>query len=515
MATTNSRRLISNTIINMVSQVLAAVIGFALVGFFLSQIGEDRYGVWILVGSLFAYKSLMSMGLNSAVNRYVPVHLAEDDMDGVVRVVSTAFAYFLIPSAVLAATAFLFYVHFADWFSVPPELVEEGRQLAIIVGVSFAISLPFQVYNAVLTSYQRFDLVNLSLMTTILGRTIAVVPLLLDGHGLIAMGYTYAAGEIAGRLVAVVAAVRLMGGFRLSAKAVDLRFLGEMFGYGTSTILYLSGSVVIFQSAELVIGALISAAAVSRFHVGVTPILLLITAIQVFARAVKPAVSDLDARSEHGRIEEMALLGQKYTVAVILLATAYLVLLGERFFDVWIGDRYTDATAIGEIAGVATALVIGAASRLTQYTNFIVLVGKGTHRVFGIVAVTTVILGILASIGVILLAGGGIVAVAWACVVPMIVASLGILPFYFSSAMGIPLGQSIRESWLPAIFSAAPGIVVIVAAAWWLPVTTWLELIGVMLAAGMASAVAGWMFALRPIERARMLAVVRSRARRH
>lgn len=78
---TTSRRLMINTFLNIFTQLITVVIGSLLIGFFLGTIGEDLYGIWILVGSVFTYRSMLTMGLNGAVNRYIPVFAARNDLE--------------------------------------------------------------------------------------------------------------------------------------------------------------------------------------------------------------------------------------------------------------------------------------------------------------------------------------------------------------------------------------------------------------------------------------------------
>ena len=99
---TTSKRLIQNTIINVFTHIATAVIAFCLIGFFMGQLGQQRYGLWVLIASIFRYRMLLNMGLNSAINRYVPVCLAHRDDNGVVRVVSTSFFFLLATGVVLA-----------------------------------------------------------------------------------------------------------------------------------------------------------------------------------------------------------------------------------------------------------------------------------------------------------------------------------------------------------------------------------------------------------------------------
>ncbi len=57
----------------------------------------------MLIGSVFRYRMVLGLGLNSAINRRIPMYLAKDDEDGIRRVVSTALFFFSIIALVLVA----------------------------------------------------------------------------------------------------------------------------------------------------------------------------------------------------------------------------------------------------------------------------------------------------------------------------------------------------------------------------------------------------------------------------
>ena len=86
--------MIHNTLFNLLALVSNALIGFVLIRFFLGRLGEARYGVWVLVGSLFRYRGMLSLGLNGAINRQIPVCLAKGDEQGISKVVSTALFFY-------------------------------------------------------------------------------------------------------------------------------------------------------------------------------------------------------------------------------------------------------------------------------------------------------------------------------------------------------------------------------------------------------------------------------------
>ncbi len=502
---TSGRRLIVNTILNMLNQVLTAVINFAMVGFFLDTLGQETYGVWILIGSIFGYRAIMAMGLNSAVNRHIPVYLARGEHEGIRGVVSTAFAYFALPGFIIFLGALLLFFYITGWFSVPAELHREARFSALIIGATYGLTIPLQVYSAVLSSFQRYDLINLVAISSLLCRTMLIVLLLLGGYGMLALALIYSLAEVGIRGLSFELGRRQMGGTMLAVEAVDFALMRSMVGYGVSTILYMSGAVLIYKCGDLVIGSMLNASDVSRFFIATTPVLLLTTMVQVFAQAMKPAVSELDEMGDHARVEEIAILSQKYSLLALIPGAAFLLLMGRSFLEIWVGDRIAEASALQEMTLALSALTIGASLRLSQHTNFVVLLGRGDHRAYGVTALVSLASAAILAVLSIRVLDAGIAGVAIACALPMAVLSIALLPAYFHHRTGIPFTRMARRSLAPAAAATAPAVLVIALWQAWHPAVRWSELVGVVLVASVLTGIGTWLFALSDLERKRIL----------
>lgn len=269
----------------------------------------------------------------------------------------------------------------------------------------------------------------------------------------------------------------------------------------------MSGSFLVFKSADLIIASLISTGAVSRFFVAVTPALLMIIFIQSFAQAMKPAVSDLEARKGHNKIVELALISQKYSLIAIIPSVAFLLIMGNAFLTIWVGDQFSEPGTLKELTLALQAVTLGVGIRLTQHTNFIVLAGKGTHSIFGFSALFMIATCICLAIGSIKIFDGGIVGVAWACSLPMIFVSIVVLPIHFSRKMKLSLYLSARLSWFPAAIVSIPPIGLLFI---WNEIhtpQTWLEIIAIVITIASTSSVFAWLIALTPAERARFRSV--------
>lgn len=510
---TSSRRIMINTVLNIGTQVITVAINFLLIRFFLERIGEEQYGVWILVGSIFSYRSMLTMGLNSAVNRHIPVFAARGDDDGTARVISTGFAFHLALAAILAIATLVLAVAFERFFAVPSSLIGTARTLVLVVGFSFAAAISGQHFQAVLSGYQRDDIINYTTLTAFIVRTIVVVALLLSDFGLIAMGVCYGLAEIAMRFLPAIYASRLTGHEVLTLRAVDWTLMREMVGYGVNSSLYNSGAALAFKSADVLIASLIAASAVPRFFITATPILVLITLVQMLVRAIKPAISDLDARSDTARIEELALLSQKYTLILILPSVAFLVVMGHSFLTVWVGGQYPDPSTLEELASVMTILAVGTGVQLTQYSNFMVLVGKGEHRIYGMMALASTVGSIVLGVLAIRVADLGLEGMAWACSLPMLIGAGGILPIYFKRRLDIAWRDTLQRSWLPAIASCTPGVLLLVFWESYAAPRSWPSLAACVITVAALTAVASWTIGMSRIERNRFMNVARLRRR--
>ena len=185
-------------------------------------------------------------------------------------------------------------------------------------------------------------------------------------------------------------------------------------------------------------------------------VLLLTQLLQAFTRAIMPAVSDLDARDDRARVKELSFLTQKYSLLLIIPAAYFFVVMGKEFLWVWVGDRFQEPGVINRMAVILAILVAAHALRLAQHSNFLVLVGRGQHRIFGLLTALTALLCISASVVVVKVSNWGLLGIAWSNVVPIMLTSGVILPVYFNRKMRISISESLRTVWKPAILGALP-----------------------------------------------------------
>lgn len=509
---TTSRRLVYNTFFNVVALISNAVIAFFLTRFFLAKLGQDRYGVWLLIGgSILHYGPLLNMGLNSAVNRYIPVYLAKNDNQGIQRVINTTLLFYLVLALLLGGVSIVLHYNIGSWFTIKPELVPTAAALILVVGFSCALAMPLQLYSAVLSGLQRYDIINLAMLTTLLLRTVLLVVLLSWGYGLLTLGITFGLSEITMRALQFVSVKKLLPQASLSLAYTDFGLLREMLSYGLNTFLYATGAIVIYQASNIVIGIFMGTAEISQFFIASAGILLLSHFLEAFTAAIKPAVSELDARDDQLRVKEISFLTQKYSLLLLIPGIWFLVIMGRDFLQVWVGDEFPDPSSIDAMAFILAILAVGHCLRLAQYSNFLVLVGRGEHKIFGVFTALTALFCVAGSVASVKVLHWGLTGIAWSNFLPMALISGLILPIYFNWKMRISLLESVRSVWRPALVGSLPTVAVISIWKYAAPPNSWFELVSIVGASIVVTLASGWFLSLEGVERKRFARLVLQR----
>jgi O-antigen/teichoic acid export membrane protein len=388
-------------------------------------------------------------------------------------------------------------------------LVIAASHLVLIVGLCFAASSPLQMTTAMLSGLQRYDITGITTMGMLAVRTVLLVVLLLRGCGLLTMGLVFGLSEIVTRALQYAFVRRLLPDISPARRDVDGALLKEMLFYGVNTFMYTTGALIIAKASELVIGVFLGMADVTRFAVAMAGVLLLSQLLQAFTAAIKPAVSDLDARDDRPRVKEIAFLTQKYSLLLIVPAGCFLVVMGREFLAVWVGEKFSDPDVVDMLATALAILAVGHCLMLAQHSNFLVLAGQGEHKVFGVLTILAALLCICGSVMSVRVFGLGLEGVAWANLVPLALVCGVILPVYFNRKTKISAAESIVSVWAPALLGTLPTVVLIIVWKHLRPPGSWAGLLAVVGVAAVVTVVSSWFLTLRQAERHRLLAVLR------
>lgn len=146
-----------NIYASFIAKGLNIAIGFVQLPIALNYIGETRYGIWLILGSIIAWFEFFDIGLGNGLRNKFAEAVAKEDKKSAKVYISTT--YFLM-TVIIGAVSLIFLIisPFLNWvkiLNVPPGINENLTLLVFIVFISFAVRFVVKLITTILVADQR------------------------------------------------------------------------------------------------------------------------------------------------------------------------------------------------------------------------------------------------------------------------------------------------------------------------------------------------------------------------
>ncbi|MGO9097433.1 MAG: lipopolysaccharide biosynthesis protein [Bryobacteraceae bacterium] len=381
------------TAVGVVANLFTGVI---LSPYIIRRLGVDGYGIWSLMFALAGYCTLFDAGVRTAVVTFTARCRARSDWEGLNRILSTAFLCSSVGGVAILALTIVLCAHPASLFSVPEHYREVLRPVILTIGLSTALGLSTGVLTGCLEGFQRFDRLNRIRIAVVSVRAVLYAATLAVGYGLIQLTFWTLAANVVMALAYALALRSLCPHLRIGPTFVTRAAFKEIFHFGLPSSLAYSATVVIDQTPSLLLGRMLSAAAVGFY---VFPLRLLQYPAEMITRVgviAAPTVAEMHTLQRRDSIIRLGTLANRYNFLLFAPLAVFLLVSGAPLLSVWVGPQY--ALHSGPLIPV---LVIGIWLGLaSQFVSTAMLFGLGAHRLYSL---------LVAAEAVVVAAGG-----AWA-----------------------------------------------------------------------------------------------------
>lgn len=440
------------------------LVGLFLSPFILHRLGDSAFGVWVLTFSITGYYGLFDLGIRSSIVRYVSKHLATGSKEDLAKLINTAlFGYGCVGVVSLVVTGVMSaYVN--SLFKIPPEFRSSAHLLIWMVGASVALGFPLGVVGGFLEGLQRFDVLNMSTVVQTLLRALLIVLFLQHGYGLLTITFITVALPIIASVVRVFIALHLCP-VLFGWKYIDRPTFRTIVHYSSTTFMIMVAGRLKFKTDEIVIGSMISAAAITYFNIGARIVDYAGGVVNSLAGNFLPVVSQSEATGNTGRLRKLFVAGNRLCAFTIFPITASLLILGKSVIEVWVGKKY-----IVTSYPVLVIMIIPSTIMFAQAVSGRVLFGMSKHRTW---AWVTLIEGVCnLTLSILLVRPYGIIGDALGTAIPLTCSFVLFMPGHLCRLLGIRLRTYLREAFvLPFLITVPLVAVLLLMKKWFIPHT--------------------------------------------
>jgi len=443
------RHIARNVLFNWFGTIANLAVGFFLSPFIIHRLGNVAYGVWVMAVGVVAYLGLLDLGMQSAVLRFVSKGHTQKDHQGASEAISAAlWARLQISGLILLLSVGLAAV-FPHVFKIPAELAGDARKAILLIGLKIAITMSIGVVAGVLSALNRYDIQNYLILVQTAIRVIGVVAVLRTGHGIVAIAVCELIAVLAYNMLLVRVARRLYPELRIQLKKPRGDTLRRVWTYSSYAFLTTIAVQLVYQTDNLVVGAFVSASAVTYYAIANSLCSYSSQAVNSMGSTFVPAASTYEAAGDTNSLLMLYKNGTRATLAVSLPILITLIVRGPSFIGLWIGPQYSHSSGTVLVI-LCTALLFSFANRTAGAIAF----GIEKHKMSAIWAIGEGVVNLALSI--VLVRWYGIYGVAIGTLVPSLVVHLVLWPNYVSKLVGLSYSEVVWKVWAPVFLASIP-----------------------------------------------------------
>ncbi|HVI07317.1 MAG TPA: oligosaccharide flippase family protein [Candidatus Binatia bacterium] len=481
------REIIKNVGSSWFALGVNVVVGIFLSPFILHRLGDDAFGLWILIFSVTGYYGLFDLGIRSSIVRYIAKFSANNEHEEMKRLVNTAmFSYSCIGAAALLITLLATY-YVDSIFRVPPAFLTTARWLLLMVGASVSLGFPVGVFSGILEGLQRFYLLNFTNISATLVRALLIVVALTHGRGLLMVAFITVSLPLLSGLINAAVVLHILP-LRFGPQYVSRSSFGKIASYSGTTFLIIVAGRLRFKTDAMVIGTFVSAAAVTYFTIGSRLVDYASETVSSLAQIFIPMSSQSQAKGDLDAVRKILILGNRACAFIIFPITAILTILGKSVIEAWVGPKYVAASY-----PVLLVLLYPMTLMLAQSASGRTLWGLAKHRTWAYVVLVEGVSNLVLS--VLLVRPYGILGDAIGTAIPLTCSMIFFLPHHLCRLLGIKLRTYLQRAYLLPLVLCAPLIAtLLLLQRWFVPHRLRELLVQLVIAGAVYGAGLAWAF---------------------
>jgi O-antigen/teichoic acid export membrane protein len=352
-------RAVKNSSYALVEFAWPIAVALAVMPVVIHGLGPSAFGVLSLVAVTLGMFGLLDLGIGGAAMRAVAQRVEQGELDSAARVLGTVVTTYLCIGLVGAAgIALVTPLLVSHVLSVPAELQSSASIAFYVSAIGFPVSLIVGAFASVPKAVQRFDLSTRVAVVLSTVNPLSTVALVIAGYGLPAIAVASLVINVAAGIVYYRLGRHLLGG-RGIRLGIDTMLLRGLARFGGWFIVASLGVTILYQFDKLLLGSLLSVAAVTYYVVPGSLANRIQGAAGAATQIVFPVSAALFVRGRQVGLERLYLDGTRMTFLLAAALGVPMAVFAEPFLRYWLSPEFADRSSVVMVLLVGTYVLLG------------------------------------------------------------------------------------------------------------------------------------------------------------
>lgn len=451
------KMMLKNTVTNYVVLGMKMLTAILVTRIIYLGLGEQYYGYWSLLWTIFGYSLLLDFGFGKTVQKYTAEAQATGDFERYSKIITTVIGSYLLMALILVAVTFCTMFFIEDLFSLKTGEPGYYRLVFMIFGIGIAVVFPTGVFPEILVGLKRLDIRNYTLIFNILCELTGIYLIFKLGGSLLALAIFSAVINLVTNFIMAFFVFHFIPKLRIIPGHFSFKNFRHIADFSFFAYLVTMANMVIFKTDRMVLGIMVGMTGVAIYQLGtrLSDILQFLTT--QFQENLSPVAASLYKAGDMDTLKEVMLSSVRITAFLSTCAFVIFYLMARPILYVWLKVTDPEPMQVADIMMVSVYIMVVFRSSPNHF-----LLMSGHHRLIAIVAIIESIVNL--GLSIFLVRKMGVIGVAIGTLVPNTIMSLFVILPAAARYGKLSIMRYIFHAYLPVILLAIPPA----AFLWWI-----------------------------------------------
>lgn len=347
-------------ILSYANLALTNITGLLLTPFVIKMLGDSEYGLYTLIGAFVGYLSVLDLGLNNAIVRFVAQYRVQNDIKSQENFLAISLIIYTFIGLLITLLGVIFYLNLDTLFhnSLSYDELGKAKTMLLILIFNIAITLPGSAFTGICSGYEKFIFPRILNIIKVVIRSVAIIFILLNGADAIGIVLL---DTVVNLLFIIITIYYTFFQLKVKVKLHEWKFyyVKEIFQY--SFWIFIFALVYQFQwrTGQVILGTTTNTVTVAIFGIGVMLGVYYTTFGNVINGLILPkAIQSVYSNATVDVLTDQMIKVGRFSLYLLLYVLGAFILTGQDFIFLWIGKLYQPAYLIAVLIMIVYVLPI-------------------------------------------------------------------------------------------------------------------------------------------------------------
>ncbi len=451
----NQRKI--GAMLSYVSIIANTLVQLLYTPFLIRKLGQGEYGLFSLVSSIIGYLTVLDLGFGNAIIVHTSKYRAKGEFEKEQKLHGMFHIIYIIIGIIAGIAGVILSLCSARIFGSKMTSDELGKMRIMLFILSFNlfVTFAFSIYSSIITANEKFVFQKILAVINTIAKPLLMIPLLFLGYKSVALCVVITAANVA-VLFANYLYCKNKLNTRVKFRGFDKKLFKMIFAYSFWIFLTQIVDKVNWSADQFILGAVSGTIAVSVYSAASTLNSMFISLSTAISGVLLPKVSKMVAKGSNGLelTKEMIKVGRVQYYVIFFMASA-LILFGQDFIRLWLGDGFEETYRI------ALILILPLCFPLVQNLGLSIMQAMNRYKFKAIT--TAITAGLNIAVSIYLAKQYGATGAAIGTAGALIICNILIINIYYARAIGLRVMSFWREILRQTIILLIPTIITALA----------------------------------------------------